>query len=325
MIRKTQKETEPLSQKPKSKNRGRLLAVALAGAAVLAGVAYGVYAKYYANTSNKGVTTAANCYFSSNLLKDMTETEEYAGVFNTDIWNGNSVYKMDLQVRNFQSQILYNDSNLDLTYDITFELIEPSDGGTYKVSYENEPSHTLQYGEPYTIKGITLLGGSAEKTLFTVSFDPPNEHESNYISDGVKVTAKTTAPDYAVGRVLGGILYASVFTAEYKLENEFDFSQNELNSMAGLPYTVTYTPDVDNQVHTFEIKWDSNQLELDKFTAQKYGMETNGTLEVEIEPFASLHLIFYRKEGFRADTIIDDDTLNNLVTVKDKTLENEGD
>lgn len=325
MIRKTKKETVPLSRKPRGRKRGQMLAVALAGAAVLAGVAYGVYAKYYANTSNKGVTTASNCYFSSNLLKDMTEQEtDYTNVYNTDPWNGIGSYITELHVRNFQSQILYNDSNLDLTYNITFELTGSPDGGIYTVTY-GEETKSLEYGKTYTIKDITLRGGNAVKSVFNVSFTPPEEHDLNYTSNGVKVTAETTAPDYAVGRKLGGILYASVFTAEYKLENGFDFASTELDSMGGLPYTITYTPGLDNKVHELEIVWDSSLLELDEFIVDKYGKNNlvedadgkHTTLKVKIEPFASLHLIFYRKDGFKSDTVTSDDELEALVQVTD--------
>ena len=82
---------------------------------------------------------------------------------------------------------------------------------------------------------------------------------------------------------------------------------------------------MDNKVHELEIVWDSSLLELDEFIADKYGKNSlvedadgkHTTLKVKIEPFESFHLVFYRKDGFKSDTVAGDDELEALVQVTD--------
>lgn len=304
----------------------QVLAVVLVCTLALLGIGGSLFAKYYANTSNKGVTTASNCYFTSNLLKDVTgqETGEYESIYNTSIWEGKAETPcvMDLEICNYQSQILYNDKNLNLTYQITFELAGASDGGTYQVTYGSQVKK-ITAGNPVTFSNITLNGGKAEDSLFRVSFTAPAVHEPNYTSQGIKVTATTTSPDYAKGRTLGGVLYASVYSSIYSLEAGFEFEYDDLENMAAYPYKVTYTPGLDGKEHHLEISWNSDSLELDYFSYQNYpitdGTAENGTniktLSYTIQPYATLNLVFYQKGSL---TITDSEELEALVTVIDK-------
>ena len=84
-----------------------------------------LFAKYYAGQKNKGVGVASSLYFSSNVLKNVASTEDttdYPMIFNKEAWNGTDECEIEVDIRNYANQLLYNDKNLDITYQISFQL-----------------------------------------------------------------------------------------------------------------------------------------------------------------------------------------------------------
>ena len=185
-------------------------------------------AKYYAGRSNKGVATASSLYFSSNLLKNVQGVEEsaYPVIYNTDAWDGNNPYSFNLLIRNYQNQLLYNDENLDIQYDISFRLIDATDNGTYQVTYQGE-TKTVSLNTECKFSA-TLAGGQAMSNQFTVSVArPAGNTDKNYKSVGILVTATPVSPSYVANSAkLGGIFYASLVSVKYDLRGEFSKVDN---------------------------------------------------------------------------------------------------
>lgn len=322
-----------------SKKALGIFALVIVGIGIAGGV---TFAKYYANNSNKGVTAAANYYFSSDVLDDALNKEEnpeigdeeWKDVYNTDAWDGQNDYSFKMKIQNYQNQLLYNSDNLNIEYEITFELLK-DDGKIYTVAYGSDEPKALNKGQKITYNE-TIKGGTAKADTFTVMFPKPEEVTDDYKSAGVRVVAKITGPDFLANTntTIGAVLHVGIVKADYNLEGKFEFfdsyksdtdwtdegSKAAVNSMAAFPYTITYTPGDDNAAHDITISWNSSQLELNKFD-EHYGQVTTeygkSTLKVTMQPKEQLELVFYRADGFELETLKPEDFYYHLVTLDD--------
>lgn len=282
-----------------------------------------LFAKYYAGHSNKGVATASGLYFTSNVLKNVSGkvVADYPVIYNTDAWDGANAYSFNLEIRNYQSQLLYNDSNLNITYEITFCLEDQTDGGTYLITYQNQ-TKTLESNSTSCTFLATLDGGKAVANKYTVSVKRPDgDANANYKSVGIIVTAKPVSPSYLSDyETLGGILYASLVSSQFELKGEFSkFKSGEIGQYAAFPYTVTYKPGGDNIVRNIKICWNKNKLQLDMFSPYYNLVKEDGQykyVEIEIEPYTVFDIIFYRTNSFEDDITLE--TLNQMVTITDE-------
>lgn len=291
-----------------------LLLFCLAGGILLA--------KYYAERSNKGVATASSLYFSSNLLKNVQKLNEndYPVVYNTSAWDGTDPYVYNLEIRNYQNQLLYNDQNLDIQYDISFQLVNETDGGTYQITYQNE-SKTITDGTGCSFSA-TLKGGQATENNFTISIKRPKGNvDINYKSVGIQVTATPISPSYVANyEKLGGVLYATTFSSKYELKGEFSKIQTEkVSEYAAFPYTITYKPGQDNTAQQVKISWDAGKLQLDKYSPYYSSIQTDLAnnrkyIMVSIEPYTIFDIIFFRTSEFGQTTTLED--LNGLVKIE---------
>ncbi|MDD6069477.1 MAG: hypothetical protein PUC12_01500 [Clostridiales bacterium] len=285
-------------------------------------------AKYYAGRSNKGVATASSLYFSSNVLKSLNNGTgdpvegNYPIIYNTSTWNGNDPYIFDVEIRNYQNQLLYNDRNLDITYDISFELMDTTDGGSYSVSYGNETRTLTSENKTAVFSNKTLQGGMARADQFKISVTRPDSQKDNpnYRSCGILVIAKPVSPSYVKDSIkLGGILYATMVSAQYKLEHNFNkvtAGNSPLSDFCGFPCTITYMPGEDNAAHEVKVKW-KNNLEIDQHNAYylqakqesgRSGMETSDEttwnyMIITMQPYSSIQIAFYRADSFDDETV----------------------
>lgn len=276
-----------------------------------------LFAKYYAGQKNKGVGVASSLYFSSNVLKKVasdSDIQDYPTIFNTDPWNGTDTCSIDVDIQNFQNQLLYNDENLDITYDISFSLEKSTDGGTYTVSSVSGSEGTTPIpddGTAITFSGLTLQGGQLDKHQFKINVTRPDSESGNatYRSVGIKVMAKPVSPSFVSNSVtLGGIAYASMLSASYSLECipnlDTDTSPSDYS---GFPYVISYIPGEDQSAHDIKILWKKDILEIDQFDpyylklkedSTKYGTEQDGNwqfLIFSIQPYSNVQITFYRK------------------------------
>lgn len=322
-------------------SKKRLVVFALIGI-VIGAIGGLTFAKYYANNSNKGVTAAANYYFSSDVLDEAlnkseqpTEgNEKWKDVYNTDAWEGNGTYFFEVKIQNYQNKLLYNSENLDIEYKITFKLLG-EDGGSYSVSYGSGQERNLVMGEEFTVDDTIIKGGAARSDTFTVCFNAPEGATEDYQSPGIQVVAEITGPDFLAKTKtkIGGVLHVGIVKPNYSLEGKFDFisaqdnewsdtSKATVNSMAAFPYSITYTPGEDNAAHDITISWESSKLQLNKFDENYSNVKTeNGTstLSVLIQPKETLELVFYRSDDFDLEQL----TLPQfraLITIVDDSL-----
>ena len=313
-------------------------AVAVIGVSALAGY---TFAKYYANNSNKGVTAAADYYFSSDVLDKAVsvtdDVEVWKDVYNTAAWDGKSAYDFEVKIRNYQNQLLYNSENLDITYQITFELLD-SDKGSYSVAYGAENYTELTEGTPVTFEK-KITGGKAKADTFKVQFKAPKDPDESYQSQGIQVVAEITGPDFLTKTPtkIGGVLHVGIVKAEYSLEGKYDFSVPSLDNewstetkavvdgMAAFPYIITYTPGTDNAAHMIRISWNNKWLELDYFNENYANVVTEdgiSYIEVYIQPKEKIKLAFYRTDEFDLN-VVTPEMFRGLITVTDLDLKSD--
>ena len=317
--------TERKSQRQLHNMKYRVVFGFLTSVALLC-LAGGVFAKYYAGRSNKGVATASNLYFTSNYLKNVSEAEsDYPVIYNNDAWDGNNAYSFHLLIRNYQNQLLYNDINLDITYKIEFQLVDTTDEGTYQVTYQNETKNVTSVSACEF--DATLDGGQAMENPFKISIARPDGNtDLNYKSVGVQVTATPISPGYvANSEKLGGVFYASLLSAQYELTGGFS-EVKFLDSFVGFPYRISYKAGTDNAAHTVQVTWNSEKLQLDRnssyYASVQDGSSGKKYVEIVMEPYTTLELVFFRTSDFGSITTVSE--LEELVTIKDKTKTGEG-
>lgn len=314
------------------KSKNRVIFGFIASLLLLCAASSLLYAKYYAGSNDKGVATASGLYFTSNVLKNI-ETEnvgDYPVIYNTTTWDGTGDCELEVQLRNYQNQLLYNDRNLDITYQVNFKLMGQTDGGVYTVTYNNSSNNQTETkeitAEGVTVSGMQLKGGKANAQQFMVNVKRPESEKdnSNYRSVGIIVTAVPVSPSFVANTSkLCGVLYATMVSTNYELLHEFGQVFDPLKNYSGFPYTITYMPGEDNLAHNVKITWD-NSLEIDQFSNYYKQALEEGKASVDntgkkyiiltMQPYSSVSITFYRSHDFSAANKA---ALENLVTVED--------
>lgn len=256
-------------------------------------------AKYYAKESRKGVATASGLYFTSNYLEAVkgSEVDDLPERVNTNQWLGTGTCSIGIEVYNYSNILLYNDENLNITYDMHFKMLEaPGENETYKVVYttydDGEPKNNeidLTDTEEHTIEGLYLPGGQATSNSVQLQITPKadaNEKVDNsYRSKKVAVWVEPTAPDYvAMSNKLGAILSATPSKQAFSLKGAFDVSEKMedkdleacrslIQSYAGFTYKVQTSGELDESYEGKKLKitWNSTYLEMDMYN--KYYQE----------------------------------------------------
>ena len=293
-----------------------------------------IMAKYYAKESRKGVATASGLYFTSNYLEQISD-DVLPERANTNQWLGSGTCNLNIEIYNYSNILLYNDENLNITYDMHFQMQEaPGANESYKVSYKttdaegNQTEHVIELVDTnkQTIEGLYLPGGQALANYVQLQItpnvnDPSVKVENSYRSKKVAVWVEPTAPDYvANSNKLGAILSATPskqafsFRAAFDIEEQMEGMSLEegkalIESYAGFPYTY---------------------LELDMYNkyyqeAKKQGLVTtvNNTgagvtytsIIMDLTSYTSMEFDFYKTTSFGNFTITDLTDFHNLVMV----------
>ena len=282
-------------------------------------VRFGIEYDKYLEDENKCYIYCPNC--EDKFVEECTDK-------NKDILDNIPDYN-NVDIRNYANQLLYNDKNLDITYEISFQLIGTSDGGVYNVT-DGKETKSISDSESVTFTNRILKGGKQSYDRFQVSVTrPENENsDSKYRSVGIRVTATPVSPSFVTtSSKLGGILYASMLSATYSLVSNFNQVTDTLENYTGFPYTISYTPGEDQAAHEIKIRW-KNNLEIDQFNpyylkAKENGMNADDTVDnvtwhsmkITMQPYSTIQIVFYRSSGFNDSSV----KLSECVQVEDLT------
>lgn len=293
------------------KKKRRILLLALA-VCILAGVGGGVvWAKYYSVNSREGISVASGLYFGSNRLTtvagqvtDMDEiakndTESLPINVNTNKWAGGGKTTFDIEIRNYENHLLYNDASLNMEYEVQFMMIGTPGGANYYVQktgddsskeilYQENADGTV--GTQATIRKFSgkLPGGTLSADSYTLIIEMVNEERYNASQAKVLAVAYPTAPDYVrndtyqQNRLLGvfqGVysqVELSVDRAAFDVQDEADYKdatwKNKVQDLSGLLYNVKTKGDIvtdGNESIAVKpqviIKWKTDYLKISEY------------------------------------------------------------
>lgn len=285
------------------------------------------YAKYYAESYQKGIAIASGIYFTANHAFEADENDDIKNVIESvvsEIRNAQG-YSFEFEVRNYENNILFNESAVVIPYTVSFWLESIPEGASYAVTYEEETVE-LTANTPLvpTFTGHSIAGGRAMANRYTVSVEISDE--SVYTPVPVYVEVKTEA-GAAISTVLRGkmILNGAQSSNKFIESQQFVVSNEsatddekfvELEKKSGLSYEIRTVGEVASGVATEEVKlaWNSNVFEIDLFddtyiawqertqnvkplTETRDG-ETWYYITLEVMPYSAQTVNFFRGEQY---------------------------
>ena len=327
-----------------------------------------IVAKYYAAKNNKGVAVASGLYFNSdklnkeegstiNGIEAITEDEisNLAVTTNTASWSNGSV-TLPIKIQNYDSNILFNDSGLDISYQIEFKLLDVPVGATYSVIDKTDTTeHPLaSKGTTYSSTGI-LKGGTLNADTYKIKITL-NEGTTidDYSQARVLVLAYPVAPDYLVNeekqqyRLLGvfvgnpNVLELDIDSAAFLIEEEFNTESNNwkeiVEDSAAYIYNIKTKGEIVQDTSTvakreIKVRWCSEYLSIDEYseylgTQSIQTEEIRGTnwsyIYIEVLPYTNINLTFYKNQAFMNalnDAINSAQAFHDLVNVSVVTEE----
>lgn len=336
------------STNKKKKYLGIFMAIlVLAGASFSA---YRAYAKYYASRNNKGIIMAANLYFNSDKLKKSTgvtnldqivnnpDNLNRINVFtNSGTWSS-GILPLSFDIRNFDNNILYNESNLDIEYKIEFYMLDEPKGALYYIIGADGSTTPLASKGARVELGGTVTGGSLDSDTYIVQvrMTSPEEYEESR----VLVMAYPVSPDYVAKasdmdqeyRLLGifvghpTTMKITIDNAQFLVQDVDTYSLSTWYSMvkdlSAYIYNVKTAGDIviDENTATKQqarITWDNRYLNIDEYDENyKYALQhdsdptltddekylktdgNNSSMIVEVLPYTSINFTFYKTELF---------------------------
>lgn len=315
------------------------LAVLTAAAACLFG---GIsYAKYYASKYRQGISVASGLYFNSNrLYKDGGDTTDIAGIdtegmmvnVNDEKWAGGNL-NFNIEIRNYDNNLLYNDENLNVEYEVCFMLEDEPAGAAYSVKDIDGTVRQLnRKGQIVKFNSGYLTGGSLSRDEYQLTINLLDK--DTYNGARVLVVAYPTAPDYLYApedqqhRLVG--LFQGVYSetamkvdsSDFLVQSDIDYSDStwhdKVEDLSGLIFNVKTIGDVvtdENNAVKQEaiVKWNSDYLSISQYdeyfrSAKAGDIETkfeNGHnwtyMKIQVLPYTSVNLTFYKTQDFLTD------------------------
>ena len=216
------------------------IAVTVLACLIVVGVSFTVYSKYYKTNYNKGMATASGFYFNSNYMASVAElrgmtpmTEEEMRDIDQDILNSviistnngswtEGVCTFNVQIRNYDNQLLYNDKDLNVKYQVNFMLLGAPEGARYSVARDDQRiSLEWNDGQPNVVSfDGELAGGKLSIDSYQLEITPTSGSSSDdeYKSTDVLMVAYPTGPDFLEDtKVIAGILRANYEEGEFGL------------------------------------------------------------------------------------------------------------
>lgn len=319
------------------------LAVLVAAVGLMGGISY---AKYYAAKFRQGIAVASGLYFNSNrLYTNQGDTTNIPGIntsgmmvnVNTRKWTGGDL-PFDIEIRNYDNNLLFNDSNLNVEYEICFMLIEDPEGATYSVGKMEGGTLTgvqslTRKNQVVKFTGGRLAGGTLNRELYQLTLHMTDQNAYN--GARVLVVAYPTAPDYLrddrnqqhrlVGLFQGVYSDAemTVDTADFMVQKEDAYTadwKSAVEDVAGLIFNIRTIGDVaadeDNAMKQEAVlRWNSDYLEINQYdesyraAGQKTGdiwtKQEDGHnwtyMKIKVLPYTSVNVTFYKTEAFIND------------------------
>lgn len=235
-----------------------------------------VYAKYYSQSVKNGIAIASGVYFTANYAVASANEDYYESI----VKNGYQGTDTDFvfEVRNYENNMLFNESSIEIPYSLYFWLESaPADGTVYTVKC-GEENKTLYAGE-HNKTGFEMqriAGGRATANKYTIIVDVPEGVKHTSIPIYVMVETESGAVISTTLR--GKMIFSTTVQAESYIESQMfviaeDVSSDEerfamLQKLSELTYEIKTVGEVmggDDQTEKLKLSWNPAVLEINMF------------------------------------------------------------
>lgn len=236
-------------EEKKKVNRKCRMAILALALLLMSGLSLTVYSKYYKTRDNMGMAIASGFYFSSSYMAAVTPEDgdnirtlsptdlnnKYADqiVVSAKGWNGQSEYGVSIDIRNYDSQLLYNDRDLNVEYEVKFVLLDEPEGAAYEVqsvSGSQAGTRPLEWaggqGKEVLFTG-SLAGGSRDDDTYELKIRPAVS--GAYTPSDILMVAYPVGPEYLKdAKCIAGILRFNYAEGEFKIQDSgFEVTKTE--------------------------------------------------------------------------------------------------
>lgn len=273
-----------------------------------------VYAKYYSQSMQKGIAIASGIYFTSNYAVASGENEFFESIVKNG-YNGQDT-DFEFEVRNYENNMLFNESSVVIPYSLYFWLGEDPVDATYTVSCESE-TLTLGVGSNNKVgfEEQEITGGRAAANKYTIAVDV--EEGAEHTSVPVFVEVMTDEGAVISKELRGKMIFSTVGLAESYIQAQ-GFTVTDFNEIAGLSeltYEIKTVGTVvgDDNTEELRLSWDPTVLEINMFgEAFQAWKKTSGQTEplqdaensgwvyitVKVMPYSAETIGFFRGSDF---------------------------
>lgn len=264
---------------------------------------YYVYAKYLAQSVQRGITIASSIYFTCNYASP-SQTDEgdmsdaLVGVAQSTDTDGKE-YNFTVEIRNYENILLYNSSTAQIPYTVEFWL---ADAGTAGDTYQATAKVKTKKAD-----------GTFEETTETKTITQDKEHPASFsniltggqaLSDGyeIKVTAPSgkAVPIYVRVKTADGALLTELLKGKIMLQTRsddgkflksFGFNMNGdteeeqfqyLQKQSEFDYKITtggVSQEDGGNTEMVTLYWDGTVYDIDRFSSAWLAWEKSGKSE----------------------------------------------
>ena len=325
----------------KLNNRAKIAIFAVLLALLFGGGNY-VYARYFSESAKWGVAIASGVYFTANYAVEVEDAEEDEVFFESVVnyaYSGQG-YAFTFEVRNYENNLLFNESGVVLPYTVTLWLGEPSEDASYYVEYQDGEKQQLST-DKLVIDGQSIAGGSAFANKYTISI---NTSDTSKKPLPIYVEVETGEGALVQKTLRGKMVFQKTTDAQSYIESqEFvvpeDISDDaekfkRIQQMSMLTYEIRTVSDVvsDEVTEKLKLSWDSTVLDIDLFDEvflawQKNEDKANGDADaptgpysagdgwyyitIDVMPYSAQTINFFRGSNF--SSIADMDALHRAI------------
>ncbi len=234
-----------------------------------------VYAKYFSEAARYGIAIASGVYFSANYA---AESEEF---FECSVGYSGGNYDFDFEVRNYENNMLFNESGVEIPYSVSFWLGEEVKNATYSVKIKDSTgeSQVIGIGKEHAIEftGQSLAGGVALANKYTINIVVTENAVHEPVP--IYVLAKTDA-GASITKTLTGKMVLSNKTSYnscYIVSQDFvipdESSAGETNEFVSISKLSMFTYEIRTAgelasgevTEQLKLSWNPNVLEIDLF------------------------------------------------------------
>lgn len=296
-----------------------------------------VYAKYYSQSVKNGIAIASGVYFTANYAVASTSEDFFESIVKTGYQGTDTDFIFE--VRNYENNMLFNESSVEIPYSLYFWLGEEPVDATYSVEYDGEVK-IMHVGETNKVgfSMHTIAGGRAAANKYTIKVDVA---ENKHTAVPIYVVVETE-PGAVISSVLRGkMIFSTASLSESYIESQmFVVSMNvstdeekfkEIQKLAELTYEIKTVGEVtagDDATEQLKLSWDPAVLEINRFDdAFKEWKNTTGNsapledangwhyITVRVMPYSAETIGFFRRDQFNAK-VTDMDTLHACILAK---------